>query len=197
MDSPFLQLLVTAAGLYGKLWLDDRRTPSARALPGAAPAPAAAVIIAIAGGLLLLAAETLGEQALGLSAQQSHMTWLFGLYSVAAAPIIEELVFRGYLVIEGRGRTVLWAGAAGASLGFAVLHPFLWRWDAAGFALTLTAKGWFSAAAVFATSLWLYAARFARWNPARSLLPCFAAHAAKNLGVLVIKAAMGYVGPLW
>ena len=90
-----------------------------------------------------------------------------------------------------------WAAAVGASAIFAALHPFLWRWDDASFALTFGAKGWFSSAAVFATSLWLYSARLAAWNPQRSLLPCFAAHAAKNLGVVAVKLATGFVGGLW
>ncbi|MCX6950759.1 MAG: CPBP family glutamic-type intramembrane protease, partial [Verrucomicrobia bacterium] len=141
--------------------------------------------------------ETGGEIALGLAGQQSRLTWLAALYSVAAAPIIEELIFRGWLVVENRGRAMAWAGAAGASALFAVLHPFLWRQDEAGWALTLDAKGWFSTAAVFAMSLWLYAARLATWNPARSLLPCFAAHAAKNLGVVVVKLGAGFMGGLW
>ncbi len=199
MNHPLLLLLMTAGGLYvAWLWFRDRRVarrgpPAAQALPGATDAPWRATFVAVAGALLLLAVETLGENALGLSAQQSSMTWLFGLYSVAAAPVIEEIIFRGYLVVEGRGSRGLWTGVVCASVGFAALHPFLWRWDDAGFALTLTAKGWFSTAVVFATSLWLYAARFAPWNPRRSLLPCFAAHSGKNLGVLVIKHAQGFV----
>ena len=179
---------MTAAGIYGgKLWNDDRRSAQAgaanpRALPGATNAPGRAVLIAIAGGWVILAAETIGESALGLAAQQSRMTWLFALYSVAGAPIIEELIFRGWLVVENRGRAMMGGAALGASVGFAALHPFLWRWDDAGFAFTFDAKGWFSATAVFATSLWLYVTRLAAWNPSRSLLPCFAAHAAKILG---------------
>lgn len=194
---------MTAAGLYvGKLWLDDRRAtrrgqPEAKALPGATDAPRGAVVIAVAGALLLLAAETAGEFALGLAAEQSQMTWIFALYAVAGAPIIEELIFRGWLVVEHKGRATLWAAAICASVLFAALHPFLWKWDEAGFALTLTAKGAFSAAAVFATSLWLYAARLAPWNPARSLLPCFAAHAAKNAGVVAVKLATGFMGAAW
>jgi hypothetical protein len=50
---------------------------------------------------------------------------------------------------------------------------------------------------LFATSLWLYVARFASWNPTRSLLPCFVGHAAKNAGVVAIKAMAGYMGGLW
>ncbi|MBI4624372.1 MAG: CPBP family intramembrane metalloprotease [Verrucomicrobia bacterium] len=204
MNHPLLLALFTAAGLYvGHLWRADLRAARARrpnpnALPGATDAPRRAVIIAMAGALGLLAAETIGEHALGLAAQQSRMTWLFGLYSVTAAPIIEEVIFRGWLVLDGpadgsRRRATMWAAAVGASLGFAALHPFLWRWDDAGFALTPGAKGWFSTAVVFATSLWLYVARLAPWNPRQSLLPCFAGHAAKNLGVVAIKSAAGFM----
>ena len=208
MNHPLLLVLMIAAGFYvAKLWLDDWRAARARsagsgqagavnppAWPGAADAPPRAIVIAVAGAFALLAAETFFENQLGLAAQQTRMTWLFALYSITAAPVIEELVFRGWLVIEHRGRAMMWAGATGASAIFAALHPFLWRWDDAGFALTLTAKGWFSTAAIFAGSLWFYAARLAVWNPQRSLLPCFAAHAARNLGVVAIKAAMGFVG---
>ncbi len=194
---------MTVAGLYaGWLWLADRRawrTGAAPpgALPGATEAPARAIGIAVAGVLLILAGETLGENALGLAAQQSRMTWLFALYSVTAAPIIEELIFRGWIVVTSRGHAVMWVATAVASIGFALLHPFLWRWDDAGFAFTFSAKGWFSMGAVFATSIWLYAARLAAWNPQRSLLPCFAAHAAKNFGVVAIKAAAGFVVGAW
>ncbi len=203
MNHPLLLLFMTAAGIYvGTLWLGDRRaaragTPSQGGLPGATDAPQRAVIIAVTGALAILTVETWGEAALGIAGEQSRMTWLFALYSVVAAPIIEELIFRGWLVVENWGRAVTWAAAVGASVIFAVLHPFLWRWDDAGFVLTFGAKGWFSSAAVFATSLWLYSARLAAWNPQRSLLPCFAAHAAKNLGVVAVKLATGFVGGLW
>lgn len=203
MNHPLLLLLTTAAGLYaGKLWNDDRRAarsgrPNPRGLPGAADAPRRAVIIAVVGALVILAAETVGESMLGLAGQQSRMTWVFACYSVMAAPIIEELIFRGWIVVENRGRAAAWAGAAGASVLFAALHPFLWQWDDAGPVWTLNAKGWFSTATVFGMSLWLYVTRLAAWNPARSLLPCFAAHAAKNLGVVVVKLAAGFMGALW
>ncbi len=203
MNNPLLLALLTAAGLYvGKLWRDDLRAaaagrPNPQALPGAAPAPRRALAFAALGALGLLALETAGEYALGLAAAQSRMTWLFALYSMAAAPIIEEVIFRGWIVVENRGRAALWAGAAGASLLFAALHPFLWRWEDAGFELTPDAKGWFSTAVVFASSLWFYTARFAAWNPQGSLLPCFAAHLAKNAGVVAVKAATGFMGGLW
>ena len=203
MNSPLLLALMTVAGLYvGRLCWFDRRAnrmgaPHPGGLPGATDAPARATWLAVSGALVILVAETIGENALGLAAQQSRMTWLFALYSVAAAPIIEEVIFRGWLVMTAHGRVAMWAAAGGTSAVFAALHPFLWRWDDAGFAFTFSAKGWFSTGAVFATSLWLYAARLAAWNPRRSLLPCFAAHAAKNLGVVAIKAATGFVVGAW
>jgi membrane protease YdiL (CAAX protease family) len=203
MDHPLLLLLLIAAGFYlAKLWRDDLRlaqagTPHPKALPGAAPAPVRALIIAMAGALVLLAVETAGEYRLGIADQQSRMTWLFAGYSVLAAPVVEELIFRGLLAVEKRGPAAMWGGAIGASAAFALCHEFLWQWDEAGFALTLDAKGWFSSAMVFALSLWLYVARFAPWNPQRSLLPCIAGHAAKNAGVVLIKAAAGFMGPAW
>jgi membrane protease YdiL (CAAX protease family) len=210
MNHPLFLLLMTAAGLYfGWLWLADKRAartaiasnpaakPLPEALPGATDTPPRAMWLAVTGALVILAAETVGENLLGLSGQQSRMTWLFALYSVAGAPVIEELIFRGWLVPKRHGTTATWTFVLGASVIFSVLHPFLWKWDETGFALTLSGKGWFSSATVFATSLWLYACRLAAWNPQRSLLPCFLAHAAKNFGVVAIKAATGYMAGAW
>lgn len=201
-DHPLLLLVLIVAGLaIGKLWFDDVRAakagrPNPRAFPGATPARPAAVLIAVAGALVLLAAETAGENALGFSAGQSRITGLFAFYTLVAA-VFEEIIFRGYLVIEGRGAAWRWLGVFAASVVFAALHPFLWRWDDGGFMLTLTGKGAFSTSVVFATSLWFYVARFARWNPTQSLWPCIAAHAAKNAGVIAIKAAQGFLVGAW
>ena len=200
MNHPLLLLLMTGAGLYcARLWWSDLRAhpKPAGALPGAEPATARAAAIAVAGVLVILALETWGEVALGIAAEQSKMTALFALYSVLAAPVIEEVIFRGFLVLRSPNRAVVWGGALGASVLFAALHPFLWRWDDAGFAWTIGIKGAFSTGVVFATSLWLYAARLAKWNPSQSLLPCFAAHAAKNLGVVAIKGATGFLNGWW
>lgn len=193
--------MIAAAAYVAKLWSDDCRAartdrPNPRALPGAAPAPGRAIAIAVLGALVLLALETWGEIRLGIADKQSRMTILFGVYTLAAA-VIEEVIFRGYLVIEGRGTAARWAGILGASVVFALVHPFLWTWGDEGFSWTIGAKGWFSTTVVFAGSLWFYAVRFASWNPQRSLLPCFAAHAAKNLGVIAVKAAQGFVVGWW
>ena len=203
-DNPLLLLFTAAVGLYmAWLWWDDFRAaragrPRPHALPGAVPAPVSACLVAAAGGLVITLAETWGENRLGLSAQQSKMTVLFGLYTLLAA-FVEELVFRGFVVIGGRGAAVRWAGVVAASVLFAALHPFLWEWNHDGpFHFTFTAKGWFSTGAVLVSSLWFYAMRFAaRLNPRESLLPCVAAHGTKNLAVFAIKAAQGFVSGWW
>lgn len=201
-DHPALLALMIAAGLYAfSLWRQDylaRRagTPNPRALPGATPAPLKAGVIAALGALIILGLETAGEIRLGLSGEQSTLTALFAFYTLIAA-FIEELIFRGFIVIEGRGKAARWAGILGASVLFAALHPFLWKWDDGVFTWTLAAKGWFSTATVFVSSLWFYTVRFASFNPHRSLIPCVAAHATKNLGVIAIKGAQGFLVGWW
>ena len=200
-QNPLLILLMIGAGVYiGWLWWEDmqsalREKVNPQALPGAVPTNRKAIIIACLGSLLLLAGETFGEYQLGVVAEQSHITVLFALNTLVA-PIIEEIIFRGYMVINNRGRAIRWIGIVLASAIFAMLHPFLWVWDD-GLVLTLTTKGAFSTIAAFTFSLWFYRVRFNRWNPSHSLLPCFAAHATKNLGVIMIKAAQGFLTGIW
>jgi membrane protease YdiL (CAAX protease family) len=202
-DTPLLLLVMLgAAGYMGKLWLDDYRAaqvgqPNPRALPGATPATTFAIVIAVVGSLLLLAAETAGEYALGISSEQSEITVLFGLYTLAAA-FIEELIFRGYIVATKKGTAALVLSIVGASLVFALVHPFLWKWEDGALSFHFTSmKAWFSTGAIFLGSLWFYAVRFLPFNPTHSLIPCVAAHAAKNLGVFAIKYAQGFVSGWW
>jgi membrane protease YdiL (CAAX protease family) len=201
-ENPWLLAgMILAGGVVAKWWWDDfraasRGAPHPRAFPGATPASRGALVLAAVGAFVLLAMETAGEHALGLTAQQSRMTGLFALYTLIAA-FAEELVFRGYLVVENRGRASLVAGIVGASLAFAVLHPFLWEWSDGTLQVHNHPKAWFSTAAVFANSLWFYAVRFMPSNPSRSLLPCFAAHLAKNAGVIAIKYTQGFVDGWW
>lgn len=74
---------------------------------------------------LLLLVLTGASVWVGLSAEQSRMTALFGIYSLLGAPVIAEVLSRGCLAIEHRGRAALWGGVMGASVLFALLHPFL------------------------------------------------------------------------
>jgi membrane protease YdiL (CAAX protease family) len=120
-----------------------------------------------------------------------------------SAAVVEEIIFRGFLVIQKRGRFLLWLGIVSASVIFALLHQHLWKWDGGwpwaggNLIVEFNLKGCFSTAALFVGSLWFYAVRFARFNPQRSLLPCFAAHAAKNLGVIIIKLLQGHLVGAW
>jgi membrane protease YdiL (CAAX protease family) len=195
-------LVLLGAGIYvGKIWWSDYQTHRAGqnqpgALPGATTTSRRAVFIAVVGALVLLCAETYGEIALGLDQQQSEMTVLLGCYTLVAA-FIEEVIFRGYLVINKRGTLMRIIGILAASLLFALFHPFLWQWEDGSWTWSFTAKGWFSTGAIFLGSLWFYFVRFMPSNPQHSLLPCFAAHATKNLGVFLIKAAQGFVTGLY
>jgi len=202
-SEPLLLLgLIGASVWVGRSWLTDYRAeiegkPRDRALPGATPASTFACTVAALGALLLLAGETSAEHLLGLSAEQSMMTALLAVYAVLSAPVMEEVLFRGYLVIEHRGRAVLWIGIVSASLLFTLLHPFLWKWTDGGFSVQLGPKAWFSTVMVFAMSIWFYAVRFFRLNAQRSLLPCLVAHTAKNVGVVLIKYSQGFLGGWW
>jgi len=201
-NNPLVQLAVLGVSAYViKIWFDDYRAakagkPNPNALPGAAGAPAFALWIAAIGGLLITAAETWGELALGIAGEQSNITVLFAAYTLFAA-IVEEVIFRGYIVVDNRGPAARWAAVFVASLLFAALHPFLWDYKDGAVFWQFNTKGWFSTAAVFTASLWFYTVRFAKFNPAHSLLPCFAAHLAKNAGVIAVKAVQGHVVGLY
>lgn len=190
-------LLYVAVAVYvGKMYLADYRAARAGeategAMPGAVEAPLGAFIIGAAGALLLLGVETWGEIALGVADEQSDMVWFF-VFAIVAAGVVEEVIFRGFLVIENKGRALLVGSCVLFSFIFAVIHAHLWSMED-GFEWTFTAKAWFSTGILFANSLWFYAVRFGPWNPKHSIFPCMLAHAASNLGVFFVKWAQGYV----
>lgn len=178
------------------LWLRDFRSRAApthpHPFPGATSCPATFVLVAGLLGLALVAVEFAGELMLGIEGEQLVLTPLFAVWTLIAAPT-EEIVFRGFLVVQGRGKLVLWISIVFFSTAFAVIHPFLWTWDSEGFRWSADTKGWFSTAFAFSGSLLFYGLRFNRWNTKLSLLPCFAAHLAKNIGVIAIKAGQGFI----
>lgn len=202
MHSPLIQVglaLLIAYVFY--LWLTDFRTRqrgggNAGALPGSSPCPKNVVIVGILGALALVAGETYGEYLLGVSAEQSSMTILFAVVSIASA-FGEELIFRGYLVVENRGKAALWLSIFGFSALFSMIHPFLWQWEEGIFQIQMSGKAWFSTAIVFINSLWFYGLRFSRWNPQQSLWPCIAAHASSNAAVFLTKLAQGHVSGIY
>lgn len=208
-ENPIMILLYVGIAAYvGNLYWADYQAqqggePNASALPGAFRTSIPAILIAVVGALLLLAAETGGEIALGVASEQSEMVWYF-VFAIVAAGIVEEVIFRGYLVIDQKGKALLVGSCVGFSLLFAIIHFHLfslefpdgaqwWQLWSADIEWTLSSKGWFSTGILFANSLWFYACRFGPWNPTRSIFPCMVAHAASNLGVFFVKWAQGYV----
>ena len=195
-------ILLAILALYvGKLWLNDYRAHCSgedpqKILPGAVPAPLTAVLIAVLGALCLVIIETLGENLLAISEEQSDTT-VFFLPVMLAAGIIEEIIFRGYLVIPNRGRIVLVAGIVLGSLAFTALHTQYWiSWsgpDAGWFAIEISLKSAWTLNLLFANSLWFYFVRFTHSNPGHSLLPCFAAHIFSNAAVFLVKLIQGHV----
>jgi membrane protease YdiL (CAAX protease family) len=208
-ENPIIILLYVGIAVYvGNMYWSDYKDgraddPEASAMPGATKTSLVAMAIATVGALVILAAETGGEIALGIASKQSEMLWYF-LFAIVAAGIVEEVIFRGYLVIDKKGKIALIASCTGFSLIFAVIHFHLfsldypedvafWQFWQAGIEWTLTPKGFFTTGILFANSLWFYACRFGPWNPTHSLFPCMVAHAASNFGVYVVKLAQGYV----
>jgi membrane protease YdiL (CAAX protease family) len=198
-ESPFMILLYVGMAAYvGYMYLGDYRQqqsdgPNAQAMPGATSASLGLYVIGVIGALLILAAETGGEIALGISAEQSDMVWFFVFASLAAG-IVEEVIFRGYLVIDKKGRAALIGSCVGFSLIFAIIHGHFWsNEEGEAFAWTFTTKAFFTTGILLANSLWFYALRFGPWNKNRSLFPCMLAHAASNLGVFAVKLAQGFI----
>jgi membrane protease YdiL (CAAX protease family) len=171
-------------------------------LPGAMPVGLPAVVIAVVGALAILGLEVAGEYRLDIVGEQTEMAVLFGIYTLAAA-FIEELIFRGFLYYDRGGRWGLILSIILISLLFALLHPYIWKFEPRDeipwsefyrcWSLDLSVKAVFSTAIVFVNSLWFYVARFFPLNRYRSLIPCFAAHFSSNLGVFLIKLLQGKV----
>lgn len=206
-ESPFLAIIIFAAALYlARLWYADYTSaksgnPNPKALPGAARAPAKLIWAGIIGALVLVAAETIGEISLGISGEQSDIKAI-ALLSLIAAGIIEEVIFRGYLVVQNRGRAWLITSIIGFSFLFAMLHYQYYTeientGDNMSMVINIGTKEAWTLLLLFLNAIWFYSLRFARWNPQRSLLPCFAAHIASNIAVFVVKLAQGHVTGLW
>ena len=199
-ESPFMVLLYVGVAAYvGYMYWGDYQSnqaseqPDPRGMPGATSASLGLFVIGVIGALLILAAETGGEIALGIAAEQSEMVWYF-VFAILGAGIVEEIIFRGYLVVDGKGRAALIGSCVGFSLIFAIIHGHFWsNEEGQAFAWTFTTKAFFTTGILLANSLWFYALRFGSWNKNRSLFPCMLAHAASNLGVFCVKWAQGFV----
>ena len=199
-ESPFMILLYVGVAAYvGYMYWGDYQSnqllvqPDPRGMPGATSARWGLYGIGVIGALLILAAETGGEIALGIAAEQSEMVWYL-VFAILGAGIVEEIIFRGYLVVDGKGRAALIGSCFGFSLIFAIIHGHFWsNEEGQAFAWTFTTKAFFTTGILLANSLWFYALRFGPWNKNRSLFPCMLAHAASNLGVFCVKWAQGFI----
>lgn len=200
-------LFVAVALWLARMWFREAKEnpQGGGGLPGASSCPARAVAVAVAGTLVLLGLEIWGEIRLGIAEEQKDVSWL-ALPLFVAAAFTEEVIFRGYLVVERRGNAARWASIVAFSLIFALMHDHLWSFEMPddrsagtlaaireGFSLNLSAKGFFSTGFIFAGALWFYFVRFFRWNPHASLLAPVAAHLAKNVVVFFVKLAQGHV----
>ena len=196
-ENPFMILLYLGVAAYvGRMYVEDyrarRRDPSALAtLPGATAAPVYTYVAGVIGALFLLGIETFGEIKLGVVDEQSELVW-FMLFPIVAAGVVEEVIFRGYLVIDKRGRAALIVSCIGFSLLFAVIHMHLWEMED-GFKWNFTPKALFSTTILFLNSLWFYIIRFSLRNSHHSIFPCMLAHAASNLGVYLVKLSQGFI----
>lgn len=196
-ENPIMILLYVGIAAYvGNMYWADYKAQkdgelNEQGMPGAFKTSFMAVLIGVVGSLVILGVETGGEIALGIAAEQSEVVWYLVITWLCAG-VVEEVIFRGYLVVDKKGTAALVGSCVAFSLIFALLHPHLWSMED-GFHFTFTEKGLFTTSLLFANSLWWYTCRFGPWNPTRSIFPCMIAHSASNLGVFFVKLAQGYV----
>ena len=153
MSDAFLYLAgLGIAGYFFWFWLEDYRANSqsirkrladpegsvtdagkkahefSKGMPGATPVGWTAILVAVTGALLILGTEVAGEYQLGVVEDQSSMSILFGIYTLAAA-FIEELIFRGFLFFDRFGKKWLWGSILLISIFFALIHPYIWSYE--------------------------------------------------------------------
>ena len=196
-EDPLIILIYCAIAIYiANIYRADIKAfvagePNVKALPGAKPTNGLLIFASVLGALVLLGNAVVGEYALGIVEAQSEMVWFFVFASISAG-VIEEVVFRGYLVVQNRGRNALVLSCLGFSLVFALVHGYLWSMED-GFALNFTVQGIFNTWILFFNSVCFYALRFGPWNANQSILPSIIAHMVLNLGVFGVKLAQGYI----
>ncbi len=206
-DAPIFSIFSLAIAAYlFYMWYGDFRhfnkTAELRkgAFEGASNAPTKLIVLGIASALILLLCVTFIEKIVGVEASQTKVApW--ALLSWIAAAFVEELIFRGYLVVKNKGNLVLWCSIIFFSFVFAAGHPFLWDYQIPEnssiyegvWTLNLTSQALISTLAIFSCSILFYSLRFARSNVNRSILPCILAHVSYNCGVFVVKMIQGFL----
>lgn len=207
-DDKFFSIFMFAISAYlFYMWLDDllyyrKNGGNTRkgAFAGAATVPIKYCLWAAAAALALLALHVWTEYSLGVASEQTSFSY-WAIFSWIAAAFVEELVFRGYLVVQNKGAFALVASILFFSLLFALAHPFVWNYEVPeGASLFDGMWVWnfslqpvLSTVSIFECSVLFYVLRFMPQNPTRSLLPCITAHAAYNIGVYLVKFAQGFI----
>ncbi len=207
MNDPITVGFITIVTCYvARLWVMDflrKGTNAQKEFPGTGNCSLLWILIGAQAGLFLLATETLGEKLLGVSDQQSTLK-AYAILAILSAAFYEELVFRGYFVVEKYGRRPMVFFAVLLSALFALLHPFLWNVNVPEgvsfyaihkleWTFDFSVKAWFSTGMKFIFSIVFYWLRLNKRNKEQSLLPCFVGHATFNVGVFFIKLFQGYV----
>ena len=170
------------------------------AIEGATTTPVVLVVIAFFASIALLCVHTCTEISLGVANEQSKVQF-WALFSWIGAAFIEELIFRGYLVVKNKGKLVLWGSIFFFSLIFAIGHPFMWdytipenaQFGAGEWKFNFSAQTINATISVFECSLLFYVLRFLPLNENRSIIPRIVGHCTYNLGVFITKMCQGFV----
>ncbi len=198
-----LQFIMLATSIYlGWMFYGDWKKSlqgetTKGALPGATTCPRPLLWLGVGCGIALCAIATWGELLLGTVDEQSTIPFFY-LLPMLAAGLVEEVVFRGFLVVRQRGPAVLLGSILFFSILFSLAHfqyytaisendnllGLEWRW---------TPQSRWTLFTLFLNSLVFYLLRFHPQNHHRSLLPCICAHASYNLAVFLMKLHTGFV----
>lgn len=201
MDDILFKIITLGIALWlFSIFLKDCRGNSGahQPLEGASKAPLNFCMIGAFLALVMVAASTAAECWAGVSQEQSDVPFYELVFWMAAA-FVEELIFRGYLVVKNRGAAALVGSVIFFSAVFTLAHPFFWDYTPAEgseesvLTFSFGAFAWISSATIFANSLIFYWLRFSKFNPKRSLIPSICAHLSYNVGVYAVKLAQGHV----
>ena len=132
-DNLIFNLIGLLAGVYlMHLWWADTRIcisnsedPPKGLLPGASLAPVSTCLLAIVGAVTIILIVSLLEKIMDVADNQTTLSWWF-LLAMLGAAITEEVIFRGYLVVQNKGRSTFIMSILFFSSLFALIHPYLW-----------------------------------------------------------------------
>lgn len=190
-------LSVAAAAIVIFFWATDYRrwksgAPFERALPGATGASWKLVRLSVLVSIGIAAVQILGEYALGVTGTLSPIP-AYLILPLLGAGIVEELIFRGYLVIEKKGRRTMIVSIVFFSIASALVHGHLLAKVDYGFRMTFAPASIWWTLILVVNSLWWYTVRFLPSNKDKSLLPCFAGHMASTLVIFLVRMVQGCV----